>query len=184
MQDATLPVLRDIHEFGAVSWWPPAAGWWLLVGLFLLVVLGIALLAWLRHSGRMPGWRRDARRQLHALHRALRKEPPREIAGHLSILLRRVAMVRGGRRNTASLSGDNWLGWLEANDSTGFRWTARGRLLLTAPYMPPDSSIERREVTRLIVAARRWVNTITPADRRQLLHWRIPQLGRGGRGNV
>ena len=33
--------LRDIHLPDAVSWWPPAPGWWLVTGLLLALVVVI-----------------------------------------------------------------------------------------------------------------------------------------------
>jgi hypothetical protein len=164
-------ILRDIHDLDTIPWWPPAPGWWIAFGVLALLLLAAGLRYWLRYSGLMPGWRGDARRQLRALQKALRQEDPRAIAGRLSTLLRRIAMARGGRRQAAGLSGDRWLSWLEANDSTGFSWTKRGQVLLQAPYMPPAWTVERKEVARLVVAAKRWVDTITPVDRKPMLQW-------------
>ncbi len=161
MQDASL-VLRDIHDLDAIPWWPLAPGWWWVIGLAVLLLLVAGLRYWIRYSGVIPGWRGDARRQLRALKKALRKDNPRDVAGQLSILLRRIAMARSGRRQAAGLSGDSWLGWLEQNDSTGFSWTQHGRVLLQAPYMPPAITVNRDEVMRLVVAAAHWVDT-TPA---------------------
>jgi hypothetical protein len=170
--DTGTVILRDIHDLDAVPWWPPAPGWWIIFGIVALALVAAALRYWLRYSGLMPGWRGDARRQLRALQKALRREEPRTVAGQLSTLLRRIAMARVGRRKAAGLSGDRWLSWLEANDSTGFSWTKRGRILLQAPYMPPARKVERKEVARLVSAARRWVDTVTPADRRPGIRWR------------
>ena len=36
--------LRDIHLPDAVSWWPPAPGWWLLLGGLLLALLFIRVI--------------------------------------------------------------------------------------------------------------------------------------------
>jgi hypothetical protein len=159
-------ILHDIHDLDAVPWWPPGPGWWIVIGVIALLLLAAGTRYWLRTSGLMPGWRNDARRQLRALQQALRKDDPRDVAGRLSTLLRRIAIARGGRFQVAGLSGDDWLHWLERNDSTRFNWTTRGQLLLQAPYMPPDRKVERREVARLVLAAQRWVDTVIPADRK------------------
>ncbi|MGD2112989.1 MAG: DUF4381 domain-containing protein [Gammaproteobacteria bacterium] len=172
MENSTTMILRDIHDLDAIPWWPPAPGWWIVFGLLALLLAAAGLRYWLRYSGLMPGWRGDARRQLRALRKALRKEEPRTIAGRLSTLLRRIAMARAGRRQAAGLSGDRWLSWLEENDTSGFSWTQRGRILLQAPYMPPAWVVERKDVARLVAAARRWVDTVTPADRRPRVRWR------------
>ncbi|MEZ5543426.1 MAG: DUF4381 domain-containing protein [Pseudomonadota bacterium] len=172
MLNSGTAVLRDIHDLDAIPWWPLAPGWWLLIGLLALLLATAGLRYWLRYSGFMPGWRGDARRQLRALQKSLRREEPRDVAGRLSTLLRRIAMARVGRRQAAGLSGDRWLSWLEEHDSTGFNWTRRGRILLHAPYMPPARAVERKEVARLVSAARRWVDAVTPADRKPGIPWR------------
>jgi hypothetical protein len=163
MQDTSL-VLRDIHDLDAIPWWPLAPGWWWVIGLVVLILLVAGVRYWIRYSGVIPGWRGDARRQLRTLKKALRKDDPRDVAGRLSILLRRIAMARGGRRQAAGLSGDNWLAWLEQNDSSDFSWMQHGQVLTQAPYMPPVMAVNRDEVMRLVVAAMRW-NDSTPATR-------------------
>ena len=184
MQDTGI-ILRDIHDLDAIPWWPLAAGWWWVIGLLLLLLLLAGVRYWIRYSGIMPGWRGDARRQLRALKKALRKDEPRDVAGQLSILLRRIAMARSGRQHTAGLSGESWLVWLEENDSNGFKWSQGSGVLLQAPYMPPDKVVQRGEVMRLVVAAMRWVDTAQKTDRRQLRHWleRLypPRLRKSGR---
>ena len=42
--------LKDIHLPGAVLWWPPAPGWWVLAGLVLVLMV----IAWIRYR---RGWR-------------------------------------------------------------------------------------------------------------------------------
>ncbi|MGD8312409.1 MAG: DUF4381 domain-containing protein [Gammaproteobacteria bacterium] len=158
-------VLRDIHGLDAVPWWPLAPGWWLVLGLLVCLLLGVGLLYWMVQRGIWLGWRADARRQLHALKKALPSEDPREIAGRLSELLRRIAMVRSGRRAAAGLTGESWLQWLMEHDASGFDWQKRGQMLLVAPYMPPRSGVERKELGKLIRAAIRWVNSDQPSRR-------------------
>lgn len=155
-------VLRDIHGLDSVPWWPLAPGWWLVLALLVFLLLAVGVLKWMVHRGIWLGWRADARRQLHALKKALPTEEPREIASRLSELLRRIAMARGGRRAAAGLTGESWLQWLMAHDASGFDWLKRGRMLLVAPYMPPQSGVERKELGKLIRAAIRWVDSETP----------------------
>ena len=186
MQDPGL-ILRDIHDLDAVSWWPLAPGWWWILSIIALVLLFVGVRYLLRYSGLMPGWRGDARRQLRDLKRSLRKGEPREVAGRLSILLRRIAIARSGRDQAAGLSGDAWLAWLEQDDRNGFRWSKGAVVLLQAPYMPPDIEIKRSEVMRLINAAMRWVDTTPTTGNALAMKWlkkiqsvRIPGMSRAG----
>ena len=185
MEPGTL-VLRDIHGLDAIPWWPLAPGWWYLLGLVGLLVLLALLREWMIYSGIWLGWRADARRQLRALKKALRTEDPRVLAGRLSELLRRIAMARSGRREAAGLTGNDWLQWLNANDSSRFDWEERGQMLLTAPYMPPAMEVQRKELAALISATGRLIDAKDPASRRTGLLQRL-QLwlpGRSGGARV
>lgn len=156
--DPTLGYLRDIRGLDPIGWWPPAPGWWVLAATALLVLSTIVW--WWRSGGQFGGsWRRDARRRLNRLRRELQIRDPKTIAGDLSALLRRIAVARGGRPATAGLVGEAWLDWLAGDDSTGFDWRTRGRVLLDAPYAPPDFQARRDELGILIDAALRWVAT-------------------------
>jgi hypothetical protein len=135
------------------------------------------------------GWRSDARRKLSALRKALPRENPREVAGRLSELLRRIAMARSGRRVAAGLTGETWLHWLAEMDTSGFDWKERGQILLKAPYMPPSMEVERKQLASLIRAASRWIDATQPARKlpdvgaRARLIW-ISLVGRRGSGHV
>ncbi|MCM8856892.1 MAG: DUF4381 domain-containing protein [Candidatus Thiodiazotropha sp.] len=150
--------LRDIRGIDPASWWPPAPGWWLLLlGLMLLVLLAW----WLIRKRRLyplGRWQQDARHHLLSLRRRMKREPAKQVAGELSELLRRIAIARCGREQTASLTDDAWLDWLQSNDSTGFQWQEKGRLLLELPYAPPDRTAEKTELEQLINAAIHWVS--------------------------
>ena len=156
--------MRDIHGLDAIPWWPLATGWWYAVGLIGLLLLFFGVRYWLIYYTGWFGWRGDARRQLRDLKKALASENPQVVAGKLSELLRRIAMVRSGRQQAASLTGDTWLQWLGERDNTGFDWEQRGQILLTAPYMPPKMSVERKELVILIRAATRWIDASRPAE--------------------
>lgn len=164
MQDSS-NILRDIHDLDAIPWWPLATGWWYVIGLVVLVLLVAGIRYRIRYSGIMPGWRGDARRELRALKKALSHDDPRDVAGRLSILLRRIAMARSDRREAAGLTGDEWLQWLNAHDTSRFDWEQRGQMLLTAPYMPPAMEVQRKELAVLINAASRWIDVKDPSAR-------------------
>jgi len=150
--------LRDIHGIDSAPWWPPAPGWWLLL---LGVLLAVLLVWWLIRRRRLyplGRWQQDARRHLLALRRRMKREPVKQVAGELSELLRRIAIARCGREQTASLTGEMWLDWLQSNDSTGFPWREKGRLLLELPYAPPGHTADKSTLSQLIDAAVHWVS--------------------------
>jgi len=187
--EAGTTVLRDIHGLDAIPWWPLAPGWWYLAGLIGLLLLFFGVRYWLIYHTGWFGWRGDARRQLRDLKKALSSENLQVVAGRLSELLRRIAMVRSGRQQAASLTGDSWLRWLGEHDNTGFDWERRGQILLTAPYMPPTMTVERKELAILIRAATRWIDASRPARQETGMVARFRDMlpgsfGKGGASRV
>lgn len=149
--------LRDIRGLDSIPWWPPAPGWWLTGA--VIVVLTLALLWWRDQRQRYPlgTWQKDAQRRLGELRRGLEQREPKQAAGELSELLRRIAMARFGREACAGLTGDEWLNWLKDKDASGFEWDTEGRILLQLPYAPAGSETDTHTLERLIYATVRWV---------------------------
>jgi hypothetical protein len=184
MMESFPGTLRDIHGLDGVPWWPPAPGWWYVLAAIALVPVVIAVGYWLTNHGPWLGWRSDARRKLSTLRKALTKENPREVAGRLSELLRRIAMARSGRRVAAGLTGETWLHWLAVKDTSGFDWEKRGQVLLKAPYMPPSMEVERKEIASLIRAATRWIDATKPARKGTDLRTRARMVWTGLLGRI
>jgi hypothetical protein len=128
------PTLRDIHLPEAVSWWPPAPGWWLLT--LLAVAVGFAL------------WRiwqtRSRRRLLHAAQQQLAQiensyaetNDRGRALQNISMLLRRLALSRHPRAQVAGLTGERWLQFLDENLPDQPFTQGTGRILIDAPYKP------------------------------------------------
>ena len=149
--------LRDIRGLDPVSWWPPAPGWWLAA--IAVILLTLALLWWRDQRQRYPlgSWQKDAQRRLRALRRRLEEWDPKQVAGELSELLRRIAMARCGRENCAGLVGEEWLEWLQQRDPSEFDWRDKGRVLLELPYAPAGTPEPSDALRQLIDATQRWV---------------------------
>lgn len=116
-------VLRDVHVPPAPSLWPPAPGWWLLVG---AVALMVAIAWWIRRKRRrrMLAWQKlfdDACRDV---------APAAQVAA-ISELLRRAA--RRVNAKADHLQSEDWLRLLDGQKQKGFSEGA-GRLLLEGGY--------------------------------------------------
>ncbi len=98
---ASLDQLHDILVPASVPWWPPAPGWYVVLGI-VLVLMVILLIRALRHR------LRNAYR--HEALAALRMS--RLSAVELATLLKRVALTAYPREQVASLTGQAWLDWL------------------------------------------------------------------------
>ena len=126
---AELAALRDIYVPPPPDWWPPATGWW------LLLLIALAFLTW--HAWqRWSGARRH--RQLEHLLDELALADDRR-ADHqrlirLSRLLRQIALHRFPRRQVASLTGTEWLRFLDTSGGAGGFTDGPGRVLADGPY--------------------------------------------------
>ena len=149
--------LRDIHLPGPPGFWPPAPGWWL-VGAVL-----IALLAWGVVIG-VRRYRSHLQRQrifttLSVLEQELASEHTPEGLARISMLLRRLALMRFPRQQVAALTGTAWLRFLDASGGNGRFTTGPGRVLGTGPYqrtVQPDL-----DTTGLVALVRDWVRKNT-----------------------
>lgn len=140
MPIADLP-LRDIHIPEAISWWPPAVGWWLIL---VLVPLLLGLLYWLYRRLTRKTALKTARKLLMALKNDPSLDDLAKIA-QLSALLRRVAISTGTRSQVAGLTGQHWLRYLDDSvKGTPFS-EGPGRVFLDAHYqksVPSELAIQ------------------------------------------
>ena len=144
--------LRDIHAAAAPALWPPAPGWW------LLAVLLIALLAvgslWLLRRYRAYRLKRQIMDELDALSDSNIDINKEEFLMKLSILLRRIALRRYSREQVASLTGSDWLQFLDATGGNGDFEHGIGQVLEVGPYRPQNRELPAGE---LLALARRWI---------------------------
>ncbi len=160
-----LSQLRDIHLPAPVSWWPPAPGWWLLLALLMLAVIGSRLFYRRR---RRNDWRRTALEQLTQLRQQFQSQliVPQQIAGELSVLMRRVAISRFPREQAAQLNGEAWLAFLDRNRREGAAFqTELGRLLVVAPYAQ-ETQIGADEMRQLLALCEGWISGLPARSRR------------------
>ena len=120
-----LSQLRDIHLPEAVTFWPPAPGWWVLLA---LIIVGLVFL-W-RHAIAAMIRRRKLASVLEELERTYGKfnetaafDNKRNQAGldylaTVNVLLKRVALVIYPEAGIAQMSGAQWLKFLDSCDET------------------------------------------------------------------
>ena len=108
MQPTQLP-LKDIHLPEAIGWWPPAIGWWLLA---VLIPLSIAFLYWLYKRLTRKTAIKTAKNNLAAIKQNPALDNSKKLH-ELSMLIRRVAISVNPRTEVASLTGRQWLAFLD-----------------------------------------------------------------------
>lgn len=172
MNPDPLAALRDIHLPAPVSWWPPAPGWWWLLGL-LGTLIWIAVLAWRRHTNNRP--RRAALTELDTLTHRFADDQTAFVQA-VSTLLRRCAITRFSAPDVAGLVGESWLEFLDRHGGNQEFMRGPGRILLTGPYAPQLQV----DTTALAGVARRWITRVLhPAQVRYGSP--LPQTGEGNK---
>jgi cbb3-type cytochrome oxidase subunit 3 len=145
MEPGKLP-LRDIHLPEAISWWPPAPGWWLLA---TLIPLLLAIIFWLYRRITRKTAIKAAKKLLLQLKQDTQRDNSEKLKD-LSALVRRVAISRSGRHECAGLTGEQWLQYLERSVKGNPFTQGIGKLLANAPYQKnPPTDTDISQLTRL-----------------------------------
>jgi Domain of unknown function (DUF4381) len=154
--NSLLEQLHDIEGIDFISVWPLAIGWWILIGLAMVVLCAIAIFVVYRIRFNRS-WKKDTFLKLSLLQKNLSESTARETVITLSEYLRRIALRRFKRNDCAGLVGDAWLKWLALHDPKKFDWEKRGTPLIEAPYAPMHAKLSVDQVNDLIQAVRNWV---------------------------
>lgn len=160
MPTTQLP-LKDIHLPEAIGWWPPAIGWWLLA---ILIPLLIAVLYWLYKRLTRKTAIKTAKKNLATI-----KENPaldnNQKLRELSMLVRRVAITVSPRTEAASLTGRQWLEFLDKSLTDAPFSEGCGQLLADAPYR--NTLPTELEISQLISLCEDWLKAQTLTAKRK-----------------
>jgi len=161
-----LLALRDIHLPSPISWWPPAPGWWLLLSVLISILVIFFIIRKIRSGRRLKRATNDAfdsiRQQYAHSHNKIR------LVKELSILLRRASISFYPRKDTAGLTGKDWLHFLDTTlpEKVAHRFNSKqGEILLHAPYMPDtqhnheaNNPLTETDVSELLQLCKQWLN--------------------------
>jgi hypothetical protein len=151
MEPQSIP-FKDIHLPTAISWWPPAPGWWLLAALLITAVLIVRFRKLLYQWIFIPGKRKTALRQLDAIVSSKQFDTGDKVQ-KISSLLRQFSLSFHEREQVAGLTGEAWLSFLDDNDAKQPFSSGIGRQLIEAPYRP-DADVDIKALAKL---CRRWL---------------------------
>ncbi|MGB5290898.1 MAG: DUF4381 domain-containing protein [Lysobacterales bacterium] len=159
---ASLQNLNDIVLPEAVGWWPLASGWYYLFGILLLVVawfVYVAIRNW--NSNR---YRRAALHQLRLLAEDIGDSEKRDAAlRQVPVLLKRTALSVYPRSQLASLTGKNWLDFLNSKVSTASFTDSTAGLLDVLSYSVGDlNTVDTKTADELLSACRYWLKHHQP----------------------
>jgi predicted negative regulator of RcsB-dependent stress response len=131
-----------------VAWLPPTAGWWIVLGWLIAVVL---LTGWqVIRRRRRNRYRRDALAELKAIDTSAELAPT-ESAQRIAALLKRTALVAYPRQEVAPLFGKDWARFLSESANNDKQIADAADVLASASYRPDaDGRV-------LSQPARRWI---------------------------
>ena len=152
MDSAPLP-LRDIHLPETIDWWPPAIGWW---GLVILIPLLIALLFRLYKKLTQRTAIKTAKSMLEKIKRDTASSDEQKLTA-LSILLRRTAISVFPRSKAASLTGQDWLKFLDSPLNEQRFNTEVGTILSDSRYRKQKPQLE---IPALIALCEDWLKAL------------------------
>lgn len=154
MEGMELP-LRDIHLPDSISWWPLAPGWWIVLGMVMLLILLIDIID---KKYFKPNLKRQALKALKNIEESFHvHDDATQCVSELSALLRRVVISQNLPIKMAGLTGQSWLELLDQQLGKSEFSQGVGQLLLTGPYQP---QVEKKNVTQLIHLCRKWMNCL------------------------
>ena len=149
--------LRDIHLPNAISWWPLAPGWWVLLLLAIVTVVGLYLL--IKRITR-PAIKKSARAELqHLLDDYAEHNDAQKLVQHLSVLMRRIGISYLPRSEAAGVTGKKWYEQLNTLVKGAPLSADSIELLLSAPYRP-NVDISEQQVEQLLKEVQQWASTL------------------------
>ncbi len=141
MNPDPLAELRALALPETIGVWPMAIGWWVLLGIIIMLLLICVYYVPKYALGRR--WKKQAKLELHKL-RSLQKEGiehNEQLLAASSKLFRRVALHIDSRGDVAALSGQAWLEKLDQlSHSTEFT-QGPGQVLADVVWKKPEENV-------------------------------------------
>jgi hypothetical protein len=161
--DATnLDRLHDLVAPAPVPWWPPAPGWYWVLGAALVVLLALLVRAFIRWQHNR--YRREALAELER-HETVLENPDRRAANLLALaeLMKRTAITAYSREKVAALTGADWFAFLDRSAQSSSFGAGLGSTWQKAIYDPPTAAaFDRAKMRELTAAIRHWIRNHQP----------------------
>lgn len=141
--------LRDIHLPNTALWWPPATGWWILLLLVVLIITAVFFLIRHRRRHRISAVYL-AKLELERIENEFKlNQDKSSLVKEVSELIRRLSISLFKRNESASLTGQDWLLFLDNLNGDKSFSNGIGQILIAAPYQAkPD--YDENELLHLI----------------------------------
>lgn len=150
-QGIDLSGLRDIHLPPLPSVWPLAWGWWALAGIAVLICVAV----WLLMKKKRMNAKKYALREIDSLCQKYAEDPHR-LASELSLLLKRVALIRFPREQVAGAYGKQWREFLQKTSQKPLFNGKSAEILETVMYVP-KGAVTVKDAADLAKSAKEWI---------------------------
>lgn len=154
MPDDVLSLLKDIHTPPAVSWWPLAVGYW------ILLIMAVVALFWFVRRYRQHWVRRTAQRQFdHLLERYKQHHDAELLTQNISTLMRRISISLLPREQVAGVTGEQWIAVLQnlGGEKTKSFSPLVADALTTLVHRPGANRLLSEHVEQLVQECRQWI---------------------------
>lgn len=152
----SLDRLHDVIAPPPVPWWPPAPGWYWVLG-FVLVVILVLVLRFFIHWQRNR-YRREALAELARYQAAGAAGQRVKVIASLAGLLKRTALSAWPRTQVAALNGPDWFAFLNRTGGAGRFGSGAGALLEGAAYDSRQAqSLDDAQTAELVELVRHWL---------------------------
>lgn len=151
--------LKDIHFPPSPDIWPLAIGWWIL--LTILLLLAVWLIFLIRKYLKIKKLQKMLLDELGQLENKLIHSPDKILISEINILLRRLALTYYPQVEVASLTGSDWLDFLDKSGGTKSFSSGAGKILAEAPYR--SGQLENYNGDEFIPLIHNWVRKTTHA---------------------
>lgn len=149
--------LRDVHFPEAISWWPLAFGWWILVCLLIIFIV-TGWLWYQRRQQKKYSALTLAKEELFLVQKNyVEHNDPKRLIIDLSVLIRRLSISIFPRVEAAGLTGEKWLDFLDDAMANNPFSTGAGRILMDGPYRP---NVMPEEIEPLVKICDEWIDAV------------------------
>lgn len=149
MENNPLAQLLDIHATTMPSWWPLAAGWWLLAVISVILLFYLAWQWRKKHQARAP--LKAAEGELHSAYSSWQATGDSErYTREANRILKRLCLWQEKSRQAAALHGEKWLAFLDGQQQDKPFSTGVGKALGDERFRPGHQQADVESLNRLL----------------------------------
>lgn len=151
-QGIDLSGLKDIHLPAVPSLWPLPAVFWIVLAALLCCIF---LARWIWIKKHQLTAKKYANREVESITKRF-SENSYKTATELSLLMRRIALMKYPRQDVSGLTGKTWRQFLEKTTKKPVFKGEAGDIVETVMFIPPDQ-FKNKNVAALVAAAKEWI---------------------------